>query len=225
MNAMDEMAVTPPTETPARAVAALVDGGSMDCGSSLLLLIIRTMRRLEVWAELVGHSVTASVAESGTGPWWFAVRKAASRTGEAAPATVFSAGGRTPVGRRLWAYTNAMVFAKGSRRETLETLGRSVSLQVSLDSATPELRDTQRGRGSWARALEGIHEANRVVRPVAREGFADIGVRVSTEAVTNPHLRIADAPLPIAEVLGVVRDTLAVHDAAAASGWEVFRCA
>ncbi|CAN5657080.1 hypothetical protein BH10ACT10_BH10ACT10_01320 [soil metagenome] len=368
---MDEMAATPPTQTPAGAVAALVDGGSMDCGSGLLLLITRTMRRLEpgdvlgvrsaqpsvvtdlpVWADLVGHAVTASVAESTTGPWWFAVSKAASRTDEAAPATVFSQGGRTPVGHRLWAYTNfdcnlscgyccaesspradsrrlgvdvareafaefaalggqelfltggepfmhpdlaalveagagldrtvltnAMVFAKGSRRATLESLDRSVSLQVSLDSATPELHDTQRGRGSWARALEGIglarslgfrvrvaatlydedpaavaalhrrldaegiDAADRVIRPVAREGFADTGVHVSTEslepeptitadgawwhpvAVTNPNLRVADAPLPVAEVLGVVRDTLAVHDAATASGREVFRCA
>ncbi|MEZ5095937.1 MAG: hypothetical protein R2731_07315 [Nocardioides sp.] len=43
--------------------------------------------------------------------------------------------------------------------------------------------------------------------------------------MTNPHLRIADAPLPVAEVFGVVRDALAVQDAAAATGREVFRCA
>jgi hypothetical protein len=44
-------------------------------------------------------------------------------------------------------------------------------------------------------------------------------------AVTNPHMKIADAPLPLSEVLGVVRDTVAVQDAAAAAGREVFRCA
>ena len=44
-------------------------------------------------------------------------------------------------------------------------------------------------------------------------------------AVTDPHLRIADSPPPLAEVFGVVRDTLAVQDAAAPSGREVFRCA
>ena len=32
-------------------------------------------------------------------------------------------------------------------------------------------------------------------------------------------------PLPLAEVFGVVRDTMAVQDAAARSGREVFRCA
>ncbi|MEO5851450.1 MAG: radical SAM protein, partial [Nocardioides sp.] len=175
--------------------------------------------------------------------------------------------------------TNAMVFAKGTRRQTLEELDRAVVLQVSLDSATPEVHDRQRGAGSWARALtgiglarslgfqvrvaatmfdedpagveelhrrldeEGIDREDRVIRPVAAEGFAESGIHVSLDslepeptitadgawwhpvAVTNPHLRIADSPLPISEVLGVVRDTVAVQDAAARSGREVFRCA
>jgi hypothetical protein len=88
-----------------------------------------------------------------------------------------------------------------------------------------------------------IASPDRIIRPVAQEGFAAQGVHVSLEnlepeptltadgawwhpvAVTNPHLRIADAPLPLAEVFGVVRDTLAVQDAAARTGREVFRCA
>ncbi|ROO63142.1 4Fe-4S single cluster protein [Micromonospora sp. Llam0] len=340
----------------------------MDCGSGLLLLITRAMRRLEpgqllgvrsaepsvvvdlpVWAELVGHDVDAQVSETPDGPWWFAVRKAGSA---AASATTFSQGERTPVGRRLWAYTNfdcnlacayccaesspraaarrlepdvardvfaefrslggrellltggepfmhpelgelvdaaaglertiltnAMIFGRGRRRELLESLDRSVTMQVSLDSATPDLHDRQRAAGSWARALDGIGLAStlgfrvrvaatlyeedaagvaalhrrldaegiarddRLIRPVAREGFADTGVHVSIDtlepeptitadgawwhpvAVTNSHMRIADAPLPLTEVFGVVRDTLAVQDAAARSGREVFRCA
>jgi TusA-related sulfurtransferase/uncharacterized Fe-S cluster-containing radical SAM superfamily protein len=354
--------------TPAGVVAALVDGGDMDCGSGLLLLITRAMRRLEsgqllgvrsaepnvvvdlpTWAELVGHDLDAVVGETPGGPWWFAVRKGGP---VAAPATAFSQGQRTPVGRRLWAYTNfdcnlacayccaesspraaarrlepdlaravfdefralggrelfltggepfmhpalgelvdaatglertvltnAMIFGRGRRRELLESLDRSVTLQVSLDSATPELHDRQRGAGSWARALDGIGIAralgfrvrvaatlygedplgvaalhrrldseaiapqDRLIRPVAREGFADTGVHVSIDtlepeptittdgawwhpvAVTNQHMRIADAPLPVAEVFGVVRDTMAAQDAAARSGREVFRCA
>ncbi|MEZ5095936.1 MAG: hypothetical protein R2731_07310 [Nocardioides sp.] len=110
----------PGTATPAGAVARLIDGGDMDCGSGLLLLITRAMRRLAdsellgvrsaessvctdlpVWAELVGHEVVARVADSATGPWWFVVRKA----GASAP-TLFSHGERTPVGQRLWVYTN-----------------------------------------------------------------------------------------------------------------------
>jgi len=175
--------------------------------------------------------------------------------------------------------TNAMVFGKGRRRETLESLDRSVVMQVSLDSATPDLHDKQRGAGSWARAVDGIglakslgfrvrvaatmfdedpvgvaalHERldgegiaaeDRVIRPVAQEGFADHGIHVSIDtlepeptitadgawwhpvAVTNPNMRIADAPLSVEEIFGVVRDTLDVQGAAAASGREVFRCA
>lgn len=359
----------PPTRpTPAGEVAALVDGGDMDCGSGLLLLITRAMRRLEpgqvlgirsaepsvvvdlpAWADLVGHSVDAQVGETPDGPWWFAVRKAAP---VGRPVTMFSRGERTPLGQRLWAYTNfdcnlacgyccaesspraaarrlepglarevfgefrslggqevfltggepfmhprltelvdaaeglertvltnAMIFGRGRRREMLEALDRSVTLQVSLDSATPDLHDRQRGAGSWARALDGIGLAvslgfrvrvaatlydedpagvealqrrldsegiageDRLIRPVAQEGFAESGVHVSIDtlepeptvtadgawwhpvAVTNPHMRIADAPLPVAEVLGVVRDTVAAQDAAALSGRQVFRCA
>lgn len=366
------------TPTPLGDVATLVDGGEMDCGSGLLLLITRAMRRLgegdllgirsaepsvvvdlPVWAELVGHEVSASVAETTHGPWWFAVRKAAARVAVPSPEAVdgelqpvFTAGERTPVGQRLWLYTNfdcnlachyccaesspraparrfetdlartvldefrqlggrevfltggepfmhpdlqglveaaegfsrtvltnAMIFDRGRRRQTLEALDRSVALQISLDSATPELHDRQRGAGSWARALAGIGQAaglgfrirvaatlyeqdaagvaalharlddygvaveDRLIRPVAEEGFAETGVHVSLDtvepeptvtadgawwhpvAVTDPNLRIADDPLPLEEVFGVVRDTLAVQDAASRSGREVFRCA
>lgn len=371
---MVEMTHSDQEPNPLGEVEALVDGGDMDCGSGLLLLITRAMRRLgpgqvlgvrsaevsvvtdlPAWADLVGHDVVAQVADSTEGPWWFAVRKA-GRTAEAAKitegGTVFTRGERTPVGRRLWIYTNfdcnlacgyccsesspkaaarrfdpavadavfeefvaqggrevfftggepfmnpdlgalvaaatgldrtvltnGMVFARGARRATLDDLGRDVVLQISLDSATPALHDRQRGAGSWSRAFDGIALArslgfrvrvaatlydedpegvdalhrrldeagiappDRLVRPVAQEGFAAEGVHVSLDtlepeptltadgawwhpvAVTDPHLRIADAPLPLAEVFGVVRDTLAVQDAAARAGREVFRCA
>jgi sulfatase maturation enzyme AslB (radical SAM superfamily) len=175
--------------------------------------------------------------------------------------------------------TNAMIFGRGRRREVLEEMDRSVTLQVSLDSAGPELHDAQRGRGSWARALDGIGLAHglgfrvrvaatmfdedptgvaalharldqegiapedRVIRPVAQEGFAETGVHVSLDslapepvitadgawwhpvAVTNPNMRIADSPLPLSEVFGVVQDILDVQGAASAAGREVFRCA
>ncbi|WP_323792646.1 radical SAM protein [Nocardioides sp.] len=360
---------TPPTSTPLGDVARLIDGGDMDCGSGLLLLITRAMRRLEagdllairsaepsvevdlpVWAELVGHEIADRLAETDSGPWWFSVRKDGASAPDAG--TVFSIGDRTPVGHRLWAYTNfdcnlaclyccaesspkaaarrldpdvvgplfaqfreqggkellltggepfmhpqlgelvdaaeglertiltnAMVFHRGRRRELLESIDRSVVMQVSLDSATPEIHDKMRGAGSWARALDGIglahslgfrvkiaatrfdedpegvrelHERldaegiakeDRVIRPVAAEGFADGGIHVSIDslepepvitadgawwhpvAVTNPHMRIADAPLDLEEIFGVVRDTLKVQDAASAAGREVFRCA
>jgi uncharacterized Fe-S cluster-containing radical SAM superfamily protein/TusA-related sulfurtransferase len=352
-------------------VDSVVDGGDMDCGSGLLLLITRAMRRLEpgqvlgvrsaepsvavdlpAWADLTGHGLVGRVDEAGTGPWWFAVSKAGASQGATAPETVFSLGERTPVGQRIWVYTNfdcnlactyccaesspkaaarrftpevareafaefaaqggeevfltggepfmhpglgelveaaeglqrtvltnGMIYGRGRRREMLEELDRTVVLQISLDSAGPEIHDRQRGRGSWSKALDGIALArslgfrvrvaatlfdedpagvaalharlddagiaaeDRVIRPVAQEGYADHGIHVSIDtlepeptltadgawwhpvAVTNPHLRIHDAPLPLAEVFGVVRDTLAVQDAAAREGREVFRCA
>jgi len=175
--------------------------------------------------------------------------------------------------------TNAMVFQRGARRAALDLLDReAVTLQVSLDSAGPELHDRQRGAGSHARAMAGIRLArdlgfsirvaatlypgdvahaealhvaldaigippeDRLVRPVAEEGFAEAGVHVSIDtvepeptltvdgawwhpvAVTNPHLRVAEAPLPLAEVLDVMRDVLAVQQAGRAQGRAVFRC-
>ncbi len=175
--------------------------------------------------------------------------------------------------------TNAMVFQRGERRATLESLDRAkVTLQVSLDSAGPELHDRQRGVGSHAKALAGIRLASRLgfrvrvaatlfpedaadsgrlhcaldelgitqedrlLRPVAEEGFADAGVQISLDtvepeptltvdgawwhpvAVTNPQLKVADSPLPLADTLAVMRDVLAVQVAAEGQGRSVFRC-
>ncbi|MGH3434773.1 MAG: Rv1681 family radical SAM protein [Thermocrispum sp.] len=53
--------------------------------------------------------------------------------------------------------TNGMVFHRGNRRRILEALDRDrVTLQISLDSSTPELHDRHRGAGSFARARAGI---------------------------------------------------------------------
>jgi hypothetical protein len=69
------------------------------------------------------------------------------------PAIVAAAARWTPV----TVLTNAMVFQRGSRRRALEALDRDrVTLQVSLDSGTPELHERHRGPGSFARARAGI---------------------------------------------------------------------
>ena len=175
--------------------------------------------------------------------------------------------------------TNAMLFQRGRRRAVLESMDRShVTLQISLDSAGPELHDRQRGAGTHARALAGIRlarelgfrvrvaatyapadaaragdlngflaglgvaDTDRLIRPVAHEGFADTGVEISLEsvepeptlavdgawwhpvAVTNDHLKVADSPLPLAEVLAVIGDVVALQAAAGAEGRVVFRC-
>jgi len=52
--------------------------------------------------------------------------------------------------------TNGMLF-KGSRLEALRNLPRDrVTLQISVDSASPELHDRNRGAGSWDRAMAGV---------------------------------------------------------------------
>lgn len=175
--------------------------------------------------------------------------------------------------------TNAMVFGRGRRREALESFDRDrVTLQISLDSAGPQLHDRQRGAGSHRRALEGIRlareldfrvrvattylpedastagdlhgaladlgiaEKDRLIRPVAQEGYAEDGVEITLDSVepeptltadgawwhpvgvTNRHLRVADAPLPLQHVFDVVRDVVAVQAAAGSQGRAVFRC-
>jgi pyruvate-formate lyase-activating enzyme len=71
--------------------------------------------------------------------------------------------------------TNGMLF-RGTRLAMLRRMPRDgLTLQISLDSATPELHDRHRGTGSWQRAVDGIGIA-RV------EGF-----RVRVAATVAPH--------------------------------------
>ncbi|MGH2588470.1 MAG: radical SAM protein [Dehalococcoidia bacterium] len=74
--------------------------------------------------------------------------------------------------------TNAMLF-QGRRLETLRSLaGLDVRYQVSLDGADADTHDAYRGRGSWAKTLEGIATLQRLSLPVV------IG---STETPVNAH--------------------------------------
>ena len=55
--------------------------------------------------------------------------------------------------------TNGMLF-KGRRLKTLQAMPRhNLALQISLDSAEPELHDLHRGHGSWQRACDGVATA------------------------------------------------------------------
>lgn len=55
--------------------------------------------------------------------------------------------------------TNGMLF-KGRRLEALRRMDRErLTLQISLDSPTPEMHDSHRGTGSWQRAVTGIKQA------------------------------------------------------------------
>ncbi len=63
--------------------------------------------------------------------------------------------------------TNGMLY-QGWRREQLERLaGRPrLTLQTSIDSADPAFHDAHRGRGSWARAMDGLDTALALGLPV-----------------------------------------------------------
>jgi pyruvate-formate lyase-activating enzyme len=94
--------------------------------------------------------------------------------------------------------TNGMLFA-GTRLRALESLPRDrVTLQISLDSATPEGHDRHRGQGSWARAWEGIERARA-------EGFrVRLAATVSTDAEADAFRIFLDAH-KIAEEDRVIR--------------------
>jgi pyruvate-formate lyase-activating enzyme/TusA-related sulfurtransferase len=83
--------------------------------------------------------------------------------------------------------TNGMLFA-GRRLEMLRSLPRErVTLQISLDSPTPERHDRHRGKGTWARTREGIERARA-------EGFrVRLAATVSTDAEAEEFRRFLDA--------------------------------
>jgi uncharacterized radical SAM superfamily Fe-S cluster-containing enzyme len=89
--------------------------------------------------------------------------------------------------------TNGMLFT-GRRLENLRTLPRErVTLQISLDSPTPERHDRRRGKGTWARAWKGIERA-RV------EGFrVRLAATVSDDIEAEEFGRFLDAQQICAE--------------------------
>lgn len=83
--------------------------------------------------------------------------------------------------------TNGMLFT-GRRLDSLRSLPRErVTLQISLDSPTPERHDRHRGEGTWARAWKGIERARA-------EGFrVRLAATVSTDAEAEEFRRFLDA--------------------------------
>jgi hypothetical protein len=82
--------------------------------------------------------------------------------------------------------TNGMLFA-GRRADSLQALPRDrIVLQISLDSATPELHDLHRGPGTWARTREGIQRARA-------NGFrVRLAATVSTDAEAEAFRQFLD---------------------------------
>jgi uncharacterized Fe-S cluster-containing radical SAM superfamily protein/TusA-related sulfurtransferase len=82
--------------------------------------------------------------------------------------------------------TNGMLFV-GRRVESLRELPRDrVAVQISLDSATPELHELHRGPGTWARTLRGIQRARAL-------GFrVRLAATVATDAEAQAFRRFLD---------------------------------
>src|SRR6516165_6130215 len=82
--------------------------------------------------------------------------------------------------------TNGMLFT-GRRAESLRALPRDrIALQISLDSATPELHNLHRGPGTWARTREGIRRARAL-------GFrVRLAATVSTDAEAEEFRQFLD---------------------------------
>jgi molybdenum cofactor biosynthesis enzyme MoaA len=83
--------------------------------------------------------------------------------------------------------TNGMLFT-GRRLDVLRSLPRDrLTLQISLDSPTPERHDRHRGKGSWSRAWDGVQSART-------EGFrVRLAATVSTDEEGEEFRRFLDA--------------------------------
>ena len=83
--------------------------------------------------------------------------------------------------------TNGMLLA-GRRLQTLRSMPSDrLTLQISLDSPTPELHDRHRGAGTWVRAWQGVERARA-------EGFrVRLAATVSTDREAEEFRRFLDA--------------------------------
>jgi len=110
--------------------------------------------------------------------------------------------------------TNGMLL-RGGRLDRLRRMDRErLTLQISLDSAAPELHDLHRGRGSWARAVDGIKTAR------------DEGFRVRVAATLPADNRTGTQDLhEFLSGLGIPRENRLIrtvaHRGAADSGLEL----
>lgn len=110
--------------------------------------------------------------------------------------------------------TNGMLF-KGRRLDALRRMDRErLTLQISLDSSTPDIHDSHRGRGSWEKAVTGM-------RLAIAEGF-----RVKVAATLAPEHSDERAPFHrFLDSLGVAREDQVIralaHRGVAETGLEL----
>ena len=122
--------------------------------------------------------------------------------------------------------------------ELLRSLGFRVRVAATVDQADAG------EEASLHRLLDadGIPGEDRLVRRVARTGFADRGVELTLESlwpepaltadgawwhpvgIADPAMQVASTPLPLVTVIAVVHATLADPDRDRAAALEAFRC-
>jgi uncharacterized Fe-S cluster-containing radical SAM superfamily protein len=120
----------------------------------------------------------------------------------------------------------------------LRELGFRVRVAATIDAA-----DAAEEGGFHARMdADGIPPEDRLVRRVARTGFADHGVELSVDtlwpepaltadgawwhpvAITEPEMQVASDPLPLVTVLAVIRATLTDPERDRGAALAAFRC-
>jgi hypothetical protein len=120
----------------------------------------------------------------------------------------------------------------------LRALGFRVRVAATIDAA-----DAHESAGLHALLDgEGVPLEDRLVRPIARQGFADRGVRLTIDGlwpeptlaaegawwhpvgITDPAMQVASAPLPVVTVLAVIRATLDDRARDRGAALEAFRC-
>lgn len=132
----------------------------------------------------------------------------------------------------------------GSHTKAIDGIyqARSLGFRVKV-AATLHENDLASAAALHARLDQvGIPVQDRLVRPVAHEGFADAGMQIGLDtiepeptltvdgawwhpvAVTSNSLRVSKNPLPLAEIFAVMRDILNVQSASQTEGRHVFRC-
>ena len=120
----------------------------------------------------------------------------------------------------------------------LRELGFRVKVAATVDEADA-------GEETGLHALlddDGVPEADRLVRRVARMGFADYGMSLTVDGVwpepalaadgawwhpvgiADPAMQVASVPLPVVTVLAVIRATLDDPDRARTDALAAFRC-
>jgi MoaA/NifB/PqqE/SkfB family radical SAM enzyme len=117
-------------------------------------------------------------------------------------------------------------------------LGFGVRVTATVDAAD---RDEQDSLDELLDSL-GIPDEDRLVRPIARQGFADWGMPLTIDGlwpepaltadgawwhpvgITDPAMQVASEPLPVVTVLAVIRATLNDPARERGAALQAFRC-